>query len=324
MSKNSVNNITKSKSSKGGQPLQDNDLRNGLDTSLWSSTPPIVRENNNTFATNNPISQTSVKQEVHSPTPPQLLPLMSNTSSPSLPIPPILTTAVANVTPPTSTRTTPEISPSVGQPDEFLLAAKRLKHAADKETDRTVQTCKYLEAVLYFILTGNAMEQKANEPDKVCVMYKETLNLIRTITNKFSKSRSQHSADVPTTDHKLTTLSYRCQSLLYLKLSRIKSKEIRDNNKILQNTSQEMIATTSDNMVTISSTLWNAFQKQLFLLQQYHMAHDLWSQADHLIEKYGSCKAFFVALDSECGSLSLNSSFDHLVHYVRSGLQILK
>jgi hypothetical protein len=212
----------------------------------------------------------------------------------------------------------------VGQPDDFLLSAKRLKHAADRETDRTVQACKYLEAVLYFILTGNAMEQKSatNEAEKVCLMYKETLNLIRTITNKFSKSRSPHSADVPTTDHKLTTLSYRCQSLLYLKLSRIKSKEIRDNNKLIQSQTQEV--NNADNCVQIPAALLTALQRQLFLLQQYHTAHDLWTQADHLIEKHPSCKAFFVALDNECGSLSLNSSFDHLVHYVRSGLQILK
>lgn len=38
---------------------------------------------------------------------------------------------------------------------------------------------KYLEAVLYFILTGNAMEHSYIDTDRVHTMYKETLTLIR-------------------------------------------------------------------------------------------------------------------------------------------------
>lgn len=301
-SNNKLNNSSMSKPSK--QQLKDNDSRNSEHTS-------------SSFRDNTSLSNSStIKEEPHSP-----LALPPLTSAITIPPPP--TTIAANITP-TLMRTPPEISPSVGQPDDFLSAAKRIKHAADRETDRTVQACKYLEAVLYFILTGNAMELSGNEIEKVCVMYKETLNLIRQITNKFAKSRSSHSADIPTTDHKLTTLSYRCQSLLYLKLSRLKSKEIRDNNKSIQQQSLEINNNSNTNSTTIPTSLLNVFQRQLLLLQQYHTAHDLWQQADHLIEKHASCKAFFVALDNVAGCLSLNSTFDHLVHYVRTGLQILK
>ena len=311
----SSNSFAKSNSSKAPQlPPQDSDSRQSASDMMQSLTPRDSRA-----STPAAILANFIKTETNS-SPPQLLPPLSNSSL--LPIPPPLTTA-PNISL-TSSRTTPEMPSSVGQPDDYLSAAKRLKHAADRETDRTVQACKYLEAVLYFILTGNSMEQRnsTNEAEKVFLMYKETLNLIRQITNKFSKSRSPHSADIPTTDHKLTTLSYRCQSLLYLKLSRIKSKEIRDNNKTIQSQSSDL--NSSGTNVTIASSLLTAFQRQLFLLQQYHTAHDLWQQADHLIEKHPSCKAFFFALDKECGSLSLNSSFDQLVHYVRTGLQILK
>jgi hypothetical protein len=301
-SNSKLNNSSMSKPSK--QQMKDNDSRNSEHTS-------------SSFRDNTSLSNSlTIKEEPHSP-----LVLPPLTSAITIPPPP--TTVAASITP-TLMRTPPEISPSVGQPDDFLSAAKRIKHAADRETDRTVQACKYLEAVLYFILTGNAMELSGNETEKVCVMYKETLNLIRQITNKFAKSRSSHSADIPTTDHKLTTLSYRCQSLLFLKLSRLKSREIRDNNKSIQQQSLEINNNSNTNSTTIPTSLLNVFQRQLLLLQQYHTAHDLWQQADHLIEKHASCKAFFVALDNVAGCLSLNSTFDHLVHYVRTGLQILK
>ncbi|KAH6936829.1 hypothetical protein HPB50_023230 [Hyalomma asiaticum] len=63
--------------------------------------------------------------------------------------------------------------------DYFLCEAKRLKHEADREVHRTAQALKYLEAVLYFILTGNAMEHSRADLDNVYRMYKETLNLIK-------------------------------------------------------------------------------------------------------------------------------------------------
>lgn len=207
--------------------------------------------------------------------------------------------------------------------NEYLANAKRLKHAADKESDRTLQLCKYLEAVLYFILTGNAMEQRTNNNDteKVCTsMYKETLNLIRHISSKFAKSRLAHQ-EIPTTDHKLTALSFRCQGLLYLKLSRLKVKEVRDNQKIIQAFENPPASATN---VNVPATVFQAMQRQLATLSNLNTAHDLWQQADLLIEKNPPCKAFFNTLDAECGPISLNSSFDHLVNYVKTGLQVLK
>lgn len=311
----SSNSFGKTSSTKAPQiPPQDSDSRQS------TSEPMLLTPRDSRAST--PMMSTSNSSCIKQEPPMSPLPLQSQSSSLLAPVHQFGTPSTTTTNAMASSRVAADI-PSTGQPDDYLSAAKRLKHAADRENDRTIQACKYLEAVLYFILTGNAMEQRngTNEAEKVFLMYKETLNLIRQITTKFSKSRSPHSADIPTTDHKLTTLSYRCQSLLYLKLSRIKSKEIRENNKAIQSQSPE--ANSAGN-VSLPSTVFNVIQRQLFLLQQYHTAHDLWQQGDHLIEKYGSCKAFFSALDKECGPLSLNSSFDQLVHYVRTGLQILK
>ncbi|XP_042896559.1 putative uncharacterized protein DDB_G0282499 isoform X2 [Parasteatoda tepidariorum] len=106
----------------------------------------------------------------------------------------------------------------------YLNEAKKLKHQADKEIDRMVQAMKYLEAVLYFILTGNAMEHSYIDTDRVHTMYKETLTLIRFISSKFQKL---HNSSCRNIDNKLTVLSLRCQSLLYLKMYQLRRDEVR-------------------------------------------------------------------------------------------------
>ncbi|GIY33349.1 hypothetical protein CDAR_452781 [Caerostris darwini] len=106
----------------------------------------------------------------------------------------------------------------------YLIEAKKLKHQADKEIDRVIQAMKYLEAVLYFILTGNAMEHSYIETDRVHTMYKETLTLIRFISSKFQKLRHASCRNI---DNKLTVLSLRCQSLLYLKMYQLRRDEVR-------------------------------------------------------------------------------------------------
>ncbi|XP_076344937.1 uncharacterized protein LOC143244340 isoform X2 [Tachypleus tridentatus] len=114
-------------------------------------------------------------------------------------------------------------------PDYYLNEAKNLKHQADREVDITVQAVKYLEAVYFFILTGNAMEHSHVESERVYKMFKETLDLIRCIWSKFQKMQ-QNSCNL---DKRITVLSLRCQSLLYYKLYRLKRGEIREAHKSL-------------------------------------------------------------------------------------------
>lgn len=63
--------------------------------------------------------------------------------------------------------------------NQYLSEAKRLKHGADKETDPTAQGMQYLEAILYFLLTGNAMEHESVTEKAAFTMYKDTLSLIK-------------------------------------------------------------------------------------------------------------------------------------------------
>lgn len=61
----------------------------------------------------------------------------------------------------------------------FLFEAKRLKHAADAETDHLKQAMIYLEAVLYFLLTGIAMERELENGKVAFVMFADTLTLVK-------------------------------------------------------------------------------------------------------------------------------------------------
>lgn len=60
-----------------------------------------------------------------------------------------------------------------------LSEAKRLKHAADAETDHLSQAILYLEAAVYFLLTSVAMERDAMTEKAAFTMYKDTLSLIK-------------------------------------------------------------------------------------------------------------------------------------------------
>jgi len=129
--------------------------------------------------------------------------------------------------------------PSAGQLDQddrdqnhYLTEAKALKHGADRQGERTLQAMQYLEAVLFFILTGNAMENDRVTEKAAFTMYKDTLNLIRYISSKF---RHQHQAGSQSAmiDAKLQMLSLRCQSLLYLKLFKMRRHEVKEFHKVL-------------------------------------------------------------------------------------------
>ena len=54
-----------------------------------------------------------------------------------------------------------------------------MKHLADIESDPIKQCMQYLEAVLYFLLTGNAMEHGGIAEKAAFTMYKDTLSLIK-------------------------------------------------------------------------------------------------------------------------------------------------
>lgn len=71
------------------------------------------------------------------------------------------------------------VSACCSDENQFLAEAKRLKHTADRETDQTSQAMQYLEAALFFLLTGHAMEHVSGTEKTPYTMYNDTLTLIK-------------------------------------------------------------------------------------------------------------------------------------------------
>ncbi|KAF6216359.1 hypothetical protein GE061_000700 [Apolygus lucorum] len=122
--------------------------------------------------------------------------------------------------------------------DTYLSEAKRLKHAADKETDDTAQGMQYLEAVMYFLLTGNTMEHETVTEKAAQTMYKDTLHLIKYISSKF-RSKQNSTAPQALIHNKLEVLSLRCQSLLYLKLFKMRKAEVKECQRVINDYMQK-------------------------------------------------------------------------------------
>ncbi|XP_018397864.1 PREDICTED: AF4/FMR2 family member 4 isoform X2 [Cyphomyrmex costatus] len=131
--------------------------------------------------------------------------------------------------------------------DQYLTEAKRLKHNADEESDLTAQGMMYLEAALYFLLTGDAMESDSVTEKASYTMYKDTLSLIKYISSKF-KSQTNNSPE-NSIHTKLAILSLWCQSRLYSKLYNMRKQEMKEVQKIVndfnQKQSQQSVAQTT-------------------------------------------------------------------------------
>uniref|UniRef100_A0A182ILS2 AF4/FMR2 family member lilli n=1 Tax=Anopheles atroparvus TaxID=41427 RepID=A0A182ILS2_ANOAO len=128
-------------------------------------------------------------------------------------------------------RTDDEV-PEIRDQNRFLSEAKRLKHAADRELDHLKQAMLYLEAVLFFLLTGDTMERDPITEKAAFTMYKDTLCLIKFISSKF-RSQLQYPTVQGNIHTKVAILSLRCQSLIYLKLYKMRRVDMKETAKTI-------------------------------------------------------------------------------------------
>ena len=104
-----------------------------------------------------------------------------------------------------------------------MTQGKKLKHEADRDcSNRERQALKYLEAVLYFILCGNTTESRGDSTTAY-TLYKETLSLVLQVTRP-----PRGASESCTNDNKLAILSLRCQSLLFLRLYKLRRPELKE------------------------------------------------------------------------------------------------
>merc|ERR1719232_95963 len=230
----------------------------------------------------------------------------------------------------------------------YMTQAKKLKHEADRDSaNRERQAMKYLEAVLYFALCGSTTESRG-EHATAYTMYKETLSLVR---HAARHPRSESAL----ADNKLAILSLRCQSLLYLRLYKLRKAELRECQTKLEDLLNQAAkngllmspggsptpspagseesgyskssgelpitpATSSSSSNSISER--NMSVPHILMSQQFHYSnyltqcHELWEMADVFTTK-GQCQDFIAHLDNTCGTLTLHSSLKDLVKYTQ-------
>ncbi|KAK1131109.1 hypothetical protein K0M31_017405 [Melipona bicolor] len=246
--------------------------------------------------------------------------------------------------------------------NQYLMEAKRLKHSADKECELTAQGMLYLEAVLCFLLTGNAMESDPITERASFTMFKDTLSLIKYISSKF-KCQQNNSVE-SNIQYKLATLSLFCQSLIYLKLFRMRRYEIKDHQKLISEyqgtpvpdglitpclsptpspagsvgsvgsvgsqssgySSGELAnrgaASGQPSYVNVPLNVYNAMTRQHYNFGLLLQCLDLWDQANALVTE--KHRDFFIELDERLGPLTLKSSLRDLVRYVQAGIKKLR
>ncbi|XP_017474486.1 PREDICTED: AF4/FMR2 family member 4 isoform X5 [Rhagoletis zephyria] len=235
----------------------------------------------------------------------------------------------------------------ISENSKFLQEAVKRKHAADKEQNLFNQVTLYLEAVIYFLLSSAGLEQHRNSEESSWVMYKDTLNLIKFISSKIKHLQVSSSANELHEPHnKVAILSLRCQSLISLKLYKMKRHycrsiinhcmeifksgrtEILNGNTPSSNSPSNSVCSQGSGSNTppgrsMRPDMHTTLSHQNLYFNYLANCHDLWDQADRLVRQ-GNHTDFFIALDHENGPLTLHSSMYDLFRYVQSGLKKLK
>ncbi|XP_048399137.1 AF4/FMR2 family member 4 isoform X3 [Stegostoma tigrinum] len=242
--------------------------------------------------------------------------------------------------------------------DHYLQEAKKLKHNADALSDRFEKAVYYLDAVVSFIECGNALERSSQEAKSPFPMYAETVELI-----KYTMKLKNHMApDATAADKKLAVLCLRCQSLLYMRLFKLKkdsalkySKTLTEHLKNSYSSAQAQSpgvgskaagtpspvspklspgntgsyssasstsSSSSSASVTIPQRIHQMAASYVQVTSNFLYATEVWDQADQLGKEN---KDFFVELDKVMHPLVFSSSsMTDLVRYTRQGLHWLR
>ena len=205
----------------------------------------------------------------------------------------------------------------------YLSKAKQLKREADTLNNPIIKSKMYVKSVLYFILHADSTEQRGDLTAAYGI-FKDTVSLVEYILNYRPKLSTE--SDGPfALDSKLTILSYRCQSLLYLKLYKMRKKELKETSQklkvILKNASDMQSSPALGNSeISIPHTL---VRKQFNYSNYLTNCYELWEQAKIYMARRNCCE-FFAYLDQNHVRLSLDSSLKDLVKYAQAGLDHLK
>ncbi|KAL0994747.1 hypothetical protein UPYG_G00126630 [Umbra pygmaea] len=244
----------------------------------------------------------------------------------------------------------------VNSADHYLQEAKKLKHNADALMDRFEKAVYYLDAVVSFIECGNALEKSAQEAKSPYPMYAETVELIKYTM----KLKSYMAPDATSADKRLAVLCLRCQSLLYLRLFKLRKESALKYSKTLTEHLKNSLSNTQapspgignkavgmpspvspklspgsagsyssgtssasgSSSVTIPQRIHQMAASYVQVTSNFLYATEVWEQAEQLAKEQ---KEFFTELDKSMSPLIFNtSSMTELVRFTRQGLHWLR
>ncbi|CAJ1070749.1 AF4/FMR2 family member 1 isoform X1 [Xyrichtys novacula] len=239
----------------------------------------------------------------------------------------------------------------------YIKEAKKLKHKADAESDKVSKAFFYLEAAMFFVESGIAMEKDPQISMSSYTMFAETVELLKFVL----KLKSSADPSTAPSEKDFLALCLKSQSLLQMAMFRHKHKTALKYSKTLTDHFHKNSGPTSKSSDTLSpmpslpspantsssscpgsnhsssssslgvdplsSTMVvpQAINQVAFTYVNITMlflsAHDIWEQAEELARKGSGLQA---ELDTVIGSLSLMSSLSSMVHYIRQGVHWLR
>lgn len=235
----------------------------------------------------------------------------------------------------------------------FIKEAKKLKHKADAEMDKLSKILNYLEAAVYFIESGIAMEREPHISMSSYTMFAETVELIKFVL------KLVNSEDPSPTENDLFALCLKCQALLQMAMFHHKQKTALKYSKALIdhfNSSSQPApepSTIKGNTTPMSPAISSATTPNhsscgpavgpftdhpsgtvvvpqdigqvafayVNITALFLNAYNIWGQAEEYVNK-GS--GLLTELDTLMGALSLTSTMSSTVCYIRQGAHWLR
>ncbi|XP_070781142.1 AF4/FMR2 family member 1 [Enoplosus armatus] len=102
----------------------------------------------------------------------------------------------------------------------YIKEAKKLKHKADAESDKLSKAFNYLDAAMYFVESGIAMEKDPQISMSSYTMFAETVELLKFVL----KLKNPVDPSAPLSEKDFLALCLKCQSLLQMAMFRYKHK----------------------------------------------------------------------------------------------------
>ncbi|XP_038130904.1 AF4/FMR2 family member 4 isoform X1 [Cyprinodon tularosa] len=237
--------------------------------------------------------------------------------------------------------------------NHYIKEAKKLKHKADADPDKLSKAFTYLEAAMFFVESGIALEKDPQISGSSYTMFAETVELLKFVL----KLKNPVDSSAAPSEKDFVALCLKCQSLLQMAMFRHKqkiaikfSKTLTDHfsnfaqgpkkhlssSKTAENPSPSVPSPASSGpssnhsgssiavdgaTVAIPQNIEQMAFSYVNITSLFVSAHDLWEQAEELAQK-GS--GISTELDAALGPLKLISSMSFMVRYIRQGINWLR